>query len=30
MRMNKKFTDIVPSMPGNCTFRLEANSAMAR
>ncbi len=29
-RIKRKFTDIVPSMPGNCTFRLEARTATAR
>ena len=26
-RMNRKFTDIVPSMPGNCTFNPDARTA---
>src|ERR1035441_10387264 len=29
-RMNRKFTDIVPSIPGNCTFSPDASTATAR
>ena len=29
-RMNRKFTDIVPSIPGSCTFNPEARTATAR
>ena len=29
-RMNRKFTDIVPSIPGNCTFNPDARIATAR
>jgi hypothetical protein len=29
-RINKKFTDIVPAMPGSFTFSREAMTAIAR
>jgi hypothetical protein len=30
MRINRKFTDIVPVIPGRCTFRVEASRARRR
>ncbi len=30
IRMNRKFTDIVPSMPGSCTLSPDASTATAR